>query len=90
LRRFKGTELRHIGAGGERLISGSGQHQHLDRAVRISRLANFGQPFVHRERHSVPRVRAIEGDATDAVGHGVKQIFIGSGHGHCVVVGVAR
>jgi hypothetical protein len=41
--------LRHIGAGGERLVPGSGQDQHLDRSVGIGGLTDFGQPLVHRE-----------------------------------------
>ena len=77
LRRGEGSELIDIGARCEGLVAGALQHQHLERAIAVGLVADFRQPFVHRESERVARLRAIERDPADAAAHFVEDVLGG-------------
>ena len=56
-----------VGAGGEGLVAGTLQDEHLDRAVIVSLMADLREQFVHLEREGVAGLRAIECDLPDAI-----------------------
>ena len=74
LRRGEFAELVDVGAGGEGLVAGALEHQHLDRTVPIGLLANLRQPLVHREREGVAGLRPVERHPADAVTLVVKDV----------------
>ena len=64
------TKLVDVGAGGERLVAGAGQ----DQDAHVAWIGgDLRQPLIHRKRQRVARLRAIEGDAPDAVARLVQQ-----------------
>jgi hypothetical protein len=65
----EGAELIDVGTGGEGLVAGTLQDEHLDRAVIVSLVADLREQFVHLERERVAGLRAIECDSPDAISH---------------------
>ena len=62
LGRLERRELADVGARHERLAARAAQHEHAHVVVGVGRLAGLEQRLVHRERHRVVRLGAVEGD----------------------------